>query len=346
VIAVDALECAVPAVEALVEEREDARRGVEGQVAPEVTRSEAAPSEEKRRVERAARDDYEVRLDVERDPRFSRALAAEAASHTHRSTACNLHALDEGVGEDARPIRHGLREHRDVDAHLRAARAAEVAAPLAPAAVRVPAKGAHGDAELVGALHEEVRPAGTERVRHGLDVHGRFDGPVVWLESPGSHRGQSESRDPLVVDLLGDAKAHSPREDARAADALAGHHGHERRLSETDRGPERRLTGETTERVRRRHRCVLFGGVVTALLDDDDVTPCARELPRYDGAPRTGSDHDDVGARHEGALHRPACEDPVEHHSAACELTSGRARTQRVRSAEYPTSASSSRCSK
>jgi hypothetical protein len=167
--------------------------------------------------------------------RLARLAVQEAPAHAAGDAARDVDLLDERVRVQPRAVGEGVGQVRDVDAHLRAVRAAEVAARGPFARVRVAPKRAHRNAELRRPLDEELGPARAHRERHGLDLHARFDVLEEWREGVGGHPGQPEIARPTVQDLLRNPKTHASRQDARSADAFARHDGDERRIAHADR---------------------------------------------------------------------------------------------------------------
>src|SRR5262249_48827064 len=108
-------------------------------------------------VQRSARDDDDLRADLERHTRLARDGVEEPPADPTRTPTRDVDLLDERVRQDPRAVRSGRRQERRVDTHLRARRTSEIAPRRATTVVRVPPKRLHREPHLRGALREELR---------------------------------------------------------------------------------------------------------------------------------------------------------------------------------------------
>src|SRR5688500_18465007 len=118
--------------------------------------SEPARLEEHRRMQSAARDDDHLRVHGEAISALSPFAIEDAPDHSARTTVAVHDPRDETIGPELTPRREKAREIDEIDAHLRAARATEVAAAVAVTVARITRERDERMAELVRADPEEL----------------------------------------------------------------------------------------------------------------------------------------------------------------------------------------------
>src|SRR5439155_2014842 len=212
-----------PAAHLLVEQRADAGGWMDVQVPAPLARRvrDAAPLEDRRRQERAARHHHVPRERAELARRLSLRRVDEPPDDADRPAAGEKDPVDAAARVEARAGRLGARHVRDVHRLLGVLRAADRAHPGAEAAALVARDASAVVAEGAGAALEQPAVPAVRLVGHRPDAELRLDALEVLTEIGLARARDAVTLGPLVEDVVGRAVAR-PRVDRRgAADAAA-----------------------------------------------------------------------------------------------------------------------------
>ena len=230
IVDVERLQRAAPAVHVLVEVRADRRCRVDPQVTSELPRdvAECVVGQDRRRVDRAACDDDDLRTHGEVGHRLARRRFEQQRGHAGRAPVLDEDALRACVRVDRRARVLRARQVGQVHRQLRVRRAAERAHAAAAAAVDVAADRFAVQAELLHAAPEDARVLAEQLFGHRLHVLDALDAIEERLHRFGIYTGQAEIALPSLENSIGRAEARAGVDQRCAAEAHAHRHGDRR----------------------------------------------------------------------------------------------------------------------